>query len=173
MTHRIMNTIAELAAAFRRALDLLPGNLRPIALRDFPRGSCGDASDLLGTYLVERGLGPFEWVSADRTAGCNGWQCQTHVWLRQNALIVDITADQFEEGRAPVIVTYDSPWHRSWIEQRSRVADFRKAGSIEFVALNRAYVGLIREADARLCNVVHSAQEPHASGDVSAKQQRS
>ena len=43
-----------------------------------------------------------------RAAAGNG---REHVWLRQNDIVIDITADQFDEGQAKVIVTRHSPWH--------------------------------------------------------------
>jgi hypothetical protein len=35
----------------------------------------------------------------------------SHVWIEQNGLIVDVTADQFDDVDDPVIVTRDGAWH--------------------------------------------------------------
>ncbi len=76
------------ASAFRAALER--GSLRLISLVEFPKGSCGDTCELLGQFLADSGLG--DWLY------CSGQQdepFQTHAWLEQHGLILDITADQF------------------------------------------------------------------------------
>ncbi|RNL60664.1 hypothetical protein EFK50_20355 [Nocardioides marmoriginsengisoli] len=67
---------------------------------------------LLGEYLRESGLGDFHTRSGVRE--CDG-ERRTHAWMVQDGLIVDITADQFPDACAAVIVTRDSSWHQSWL----------------------------------------------------------
>jgi hypothetical protein len=75
-----------------------------ITLREFPRGSCGDATLLLAKYLEENKCGKFDYVCGEREEF-------SHAWLQRDRLIVDITADQFDDQNSPVIVTEDHDWH--------------------------------------------------------------
>jgi hypothetical protein len=86
-------------------------------LRDFPRGACGDASLLLGKYLQVQRCGLAHYVLGER-AGL------PHAWLQLHGFIVDITADQFEDQSASVIVSTDSSWHRSFNGKMHSPADF-------------------------------------------------
>lgn len=96
------STITQQATAFRRAIEQCRDRLRAISLKDFPHGSCGDATDMLGMFLTDA----IE-VKADYVSGWNTGQ--SHAWLMYSGLFIDITADQF--GKAPVIVTAESDWH--------------------------------------------------------------
>jgi hypothetical protein len=84
-------------------------------LRSFPRGSCGDASILLGEYLHQQGCGVWDYVGGERD--CN---LHSHAWLEQNGLIVDITAGQFDDVDEAIIVTMDRKWHRQFIYPEPR-----------------------------------------------------
>ena len=80
--------------------------LRLPSLADFPKGSCGDASELLGQYLSDSGLGTWGYRS--------GMQLDpvfSHAWVERDGLIVDITADQFPDVSEPVLLTTDRTWH--------------------------------------------------------------
>jgi hypothetical protein len=100
------------AIRFRKEIEKSdPDVLRLIFFGRFPRGCCGDASNLLATYLKEKGLGDFGYVLAYRGSAEEGTHRQ-HAWLEQDDLIVDITADQFEDAEQGVIVSVDSAWHR-------------------------------------------------------------
>lgn len=92
------------ASRFRRALEL--GGLGRPSLEQFPRGSCGDASELLGQFFSDVGLGGwfYRW-------GFDNAQL-SHGWIERDGLIVDITADQFAEISEPVLVRTDRSWHR-------------------------------------------------------------
>jgi hypothetical protein len=96
------STITQQATAFRRAIEQCKDRLRAISLKDFPHGSCGDASDMLGMFLTDAINVQADYVS--------GWHSgQSHAWLMYSGLFIDITADQF--GKAPVVVTTESDWH--------------------------------------------------------------
>ncbi len=50
------------------------------------------------------------YISAERgTISDNTWT--SHAWLAKGTLVIDITADQFIDGPAPVIVSNSSAWH--------------------------------------------------------------
>src|SRR2546430_1217861 len=116
--------ILQTATRFRVALDDLDRSLFPEHLRDFPHGCCSDVSDLLATYLHDIGLGDFDLISAEReTASDSTVPFQTHAWLGQGNLIIDITADQFSENEESVIVHTSSTWHDTF-----RVSSSRSAG---------------------------------------------
>jgi hypothetical protein len=127
---------------------MIPRKDRGASLADFPHGSCSDAADLLGTYLSERQFGEFEYVSGERQCPSDPTRRHSHAWLEQGSLIIDITADQFEEANDPVLVTRDSVWHCSWTLTRRRVAGFRSAGSFDVGALERIYKAAVIRAHA-------------------------
>jgi hypothetical protein len=63
-----MNDVAveRLALQMRKAIDAVRREELPFPMSQFPQGSCGDASLLLGAYLVDRGFAGFEYVCGER-----------------------------------------------------------------------------------------------------------
>src|SRR5437764_756395 len=105
--------LREMAARFRQAIEAVPHVDRPIALQSFPRGSCGDASLLLGAYLVDNDITGFEYVCGERgDKSRDTWT--SHGWLRNGTCVVDITADQFADGPSGIVVADPSTWHTSF-----------------------------------------------------------
>jgi hypothetical protein len=107
--------IHRLAVKMRDGIESIPLSERPIGLEAFPLGACSDASLLLGAYLKDCGHGEFTLISAER--GCfedNSWT--SHAWLMWGRLIVDITADQFEDAPKHLIVMPQSIWHKTFKE---------------------------------------------------------
>ena len=74
----------------RQALEIL--SLDQVILKNFPYACCGNASNLVATYLEAQGYGGFEYV-----LGQNEEETKSHAWLfsLQSNSIVDLTADQF------------------------------------------------------------------------------
>lgn len=108
--------LREVAGQVRRALEA--GGLRSVGFGAFPRGSCGDASQLLGRYLSDEGHG--EWMY---TMGLGPEPRGTHAWVQRGDIIIDITADQFDEIDEAVVVTRDWSWHAQFgAGKGSRVA---------------------------------------------------
>lgn len=101
--------IQRLASVFRTAIMQCPRS-DLFSFRNFPRGSCGDTSILLGQYLYEQGQGIWTYASGERVSD----DFQSHAWLEKDGLIVDITADQFDDIDEPVIVTHDGSWHKQF-----------------------------------------------------------
>lgn len=94
--------VEKLARRMRSAIEALQPEKLPITMVAFPVGSCGDVSLLLGTYLKDSGIPDFEYVSGDRGShNDNTWT--SHAWLARGSLIVDITADQFEDAPGKII----------------------------------------------------------------------
>lgn len=98
--------VREACTAFRAALQKTTP--RPVGLKDFPDGACGDTSELLADFLRFSGFGNPVFVS-----GRNGDHTSTHAWLELGDLIVDITADQFDDVDDQIIVTTDRTWYEA------------------------------------------------------------
>lgn len=115
----------ELATRFRKGIEAVSANQRPIGLQSFPHGACGDASLLLGAWLVDHGVSGFMYICGER--GCrenNTWT--SHAWLQRGTCVVDITADQFTDAPSSVVVADPSPWHHSFETERPIESDFRR-----------------------------------------------
>lgn len=126
----------------RSAIEALPREKLPITMLAFPAGSCGDVSLLLGTYLKDSGIPDFEYVSGDRGShDANTWT--SHAWLARGSLVVDITADQFEDAPGKIIVSEDSVWHRTFKAELGQPSDFRDWSGPGTYHLHTVY-GLLR-----------------------------
>ena len=117
--------VKELSTSFREAIENVDiGKLTVCDLtvcdffRDFPRGRCGDASELLAKYLLENG------IKAIYVSGVNGER--THAWLEYCDYIIDITADQFKENDTKVLVTKDKRFNDEFKEQNRYYPDKEK-----------------------------------------------
>lgn len=115
------SAIRAAAGRFRAAFD--EGGLSHAGFQRFPRGACGDASELLGEYLRNCGLG--EWTYCSGISPPDGDMFQSsHGWLERDGVIVDITADQFATGQPAVVVTRDPSWYATF----QRLGGARRAG---------------------------------------------
>jgi hypothetical protein len=128
----LVHRLATLASQFRSALTTWAPTTLPIGLQAFPRGACGDASLLLARYIEETVGDMPEYVS-----GKDG--NQSHGWLELNGIIIDITADQFDDVNDPVVVTTNLSWHQRFKEQSRRAV-----GIDDYDALNTAYQEIIK-----------------------------
>jgi hypothetical protein len=102
---------------FRNAIENCDKSLLPISFASFPKGSSFDASFILSQFLKEEGWGNFDYVSGHRKG-------ISHSWLCNDEIIVDITADQFEDNNRKVIVMKNSEWHITFSGQIQRAVDF-------------------------------------------------
>lgn len=129
-------TVYRLALRFRLAiLRSGPATSRLATLREFPRGACSDASLLLAKYLQVNECGLSHYVLGERRG-------LRHVWLQLHGLVVDITADQFEDQDAGVIVSSDSAWHAAFNGKIHSPADFCLYDRQTVFELTRAYEGI-------------------------------
>lgn len=119
-----INDIEASAQRFRRALDEIHEHLG-VPFDQFPRGCCGDTSELLAAFLTDAGLGIFRYVSGWREDGST-----SHAWLEQEGVVVDVTADQFEDYIGRPFVTTDRTWHTQFLRRQDarENGDFREAG---------------------------------------------
>jgi len=98
-----MNDIKRLVNQFREAIDEArdAGEFnKDSSFGRFPRGCCGDASDLLAQFLLENDI---------KTYYVGGtYKDWFHAWLiTSNEIIIDITGDQFKYD--PDFLKYDKP----------------------------------------------------------------
>ncbi|MCP1161350.1 hypothetical protein [Bacillus infantis] len=107
----------SLAIEFRASIDELKSlRLECKWLSRFPRGRCGDTSDLFGKYLADHGL------ISEYVYGFS--DTQSHGWIEIEGLIIDLTADQFEGISEKMLITNNRHWHSKFGNQIRRQADF-------------------------------------------------
>lgn len=128
----MINQITVHATNFRSLIERSPTRQLPVTLQNFPRGACGDAALLLAEYLSERGYGPFRYVLGEREG-------RSHAWIEGHGLIIDITADQFEDFDQPVFVSDTSTWHQTFDGEDLHEADFRLYDSYTSSMMGAAY----------------------------------
>ena len=101
----------EIARNFRHAIESLDATDYESSshFKEFPKGCCGDSSDLLRHHLY----------SVDITSEyiCGMDKNGSHAWLESNGFIIDITADQFDEINERIIITKDRRWHSTFKNQ--------------------------------------------------------
>ena len=125
--------IFQLASRFRLAiLRSKPSTCSLASLENFPHGACGDASLLLAKYLQVNKCGHSLYVLGERHG-------HRHAWLQLQEITVDITADQFDDQAAGVIVSADSSWHSSFNGKIHNIADFCLYDRHTVFQLTRAY----------------------------------
>lgn len=77
----------------------------------FPAGCCGDTTNLLGLFLKQQYDKDTLYISA---SGLGDNSDQSHAWLLCDGIIIDITADQFNDlgyEVSPVIISEQSHFH--------------------------------------------------------------
>ncbi len=114
-----MNDIYNLfieSLKLRKAIEKCDKNQIPNSFESFPKDCCRDAHLILSKYLIEKGLGEFDLILGMR------WK-KSHAWLLQNKIILDITADQFDDQKEKVIVTTNSKWHDAFNGTVLQIAD--------------------------------------------------
>jgi hypothetical protein len=107
MADQLIEKIQDLSLRFRRAIEATAPASLPVTFHRFPSGACGDATALLGQYLIDNGIEPVEYI-----CGLKGGR--SHAWVRVGDIVADITADQFPDVNEPVIVTRDLAWHQKY-----------------------------------------------------------
>ena len=134
-------TIRSIAQRMRFALETLPFRNRFLTLEPFPKACCGDASLLLGAYLVDQGHTGFRYICGER-GEMHGGTWTSHAWLANGPLIVDITADQFPDGPGAVIVSRRSLWHAQFEVEYGAESEFRRYSGPGVIHLHQAYAAL-------------------------------
>jgi len=110
----------------------------PVTLQNFPHGACGDASLLLARYLSERGCGEFRYILGLRDGN-------SHAWLQQGPLIIDITGDQFADNpHGPVYVGEDQAWFVGFAGEDQHTADYSIFDDNTKAMLSASYARITR-----------------------------
>jgi hypothetical protein len=130
------NTLKKAASDFRDLIMNTEKNSLPLTLQDFPNGACGDTTLLLGHHLAELGHGKFRYYLGWR----NG---KSHAWLQAGTVIVDITADQFEDFDDPVFVSDRSSWHEGFAGSDQHAAHLAVFGEATEAILRSAYGAIL------------------------------
>jgi hypothetical protein len=138
--------LRQLASAFRKALVAVvehnaKAGVTGLPIRVFPDGACGEASKLLATYLREQKCGTFDYHFGQRRG-------KWHAWLARPELVVDITADQFDDQDAAVIVARRSLWHESFHDIRVCSAYFDHYHHCDRDRLQSFYDSIVLQIDA-------------------------
>lgn len=136
-----LESISVLAHRLRRAIESVPPDELPLGMRTFPSGACGDAALLLGAYFADSDEHGFSYVVGSRGNMDDGtWT--SHAWIERGGVVVDITADQFADAPAVVIVSANSAWHRGFASELHGPADFRKWRGASIAELHQLYARL-------------------------------
>lgn len=136
------DNLTKAVAKFRAAIEKSdPATLPTIGLQNFPYGACGDAALLLAKYLQENEYGEFDYMLGDREG-------YSHAWLQRESLIIDITADQFDDQETTVIVTEDHSWHSLFNGEPQNIANFSIYEPQSFVyEMERTYSVILRHIE--------------------------
>ena len=106
----LQSRIRTIAEVTRKAIENYPKAKINVGLQRFPQGTSGHASAILGQCLKDFLDIEFDYVVGQFNEKENS---PSHAWLQNKDFIVDITADQFDEFESPILVTTNSPWHKS------------------------------------------------------------
>lgn len=108
----LLLAIEGLAMAARRGLEAMTPTQRGIGFADFPRGTCGPVSELMGRIVLERTGHLGRYVVGDGHPALSSQQ--SHAWLEVDRLIVDLTYDQFLGTGLSGWVFDASDWHAAF-----------------------------------------------------------
>lgn len=118
--------LRSIALATREKIELAIKELPyvDVELQSFPSGACEVASVILGLHLKSVfGLDVVQ--SVGKRSILNDYRENNHVWLTiDNSIIIDITADQFDDYQDQVFVGTDSAFHSSFEVYDTRPVDF-------------------------------------------------
>lgn len=145
-----MEYIKLLAKKFRDAIECAKENGERDKLHfflKFPRGCCGDASDLLAKYLSDNGIKTFQ-IRGDYFEPTP----QSHTWLStEDNIIIDITGDQFSNNvlydyfDIPVYVGLESDFHKKFQNRNYyRNTDFDVIDNTAKYQLNDLYQKIMK-----------------------------
>lgn len=108
--------LVRIRAAFER---MDKSNL-PVTFNSFPLGACGDTCEVLAELLRELGHGSSQYKAGRRENG------NSHAWLEIDSVIIDITADQFDEIPDPVYMGPSNFWYQSFEIQQEHEAGYSR-----------------------------------------------
>ena len=131
-----MENIQALITNFRRAIDIAKRNGefdKDCSFSRFSNGCCGDASDLLGMYLLKHGVRS-SYVCGNRYFDGPEEGTQSHAWLDVNGWIADITGDQFRTQS--IYLNYNIPDYYGPIDDFHRLFDVEERDVSPFLGFS-------------------------------------
>lgn len=131
---KLLIELRQHANTFREAIINIDRSLYPGSLdfKQFPKGCCGNASEMLARYLYKLGY-EVEYIGAVRKRSDGKSGTESHGWLECEGIMIDITADQFP-GMNCIIVKPKGKKNHLGFKEKNR----HQIGS-------KPIVGLIRE----------------------------
>lgn len=134
-----LELISKLATEFRNSIEQLEFEEygESCWFSDFPRGCCGDTSDLFIKHLKQYG------VKSQYVWGMRGKQ--SHAWIEIDGLIIDLTADQFEEIKVPIMVTFDQSMHSSFTIRGRRYEGYDEFDDYNSKRLSFLYNNIVKK----------------------------
>ena len=114
----------------REAFEQIDKTNITVGFEQFPYGSCGDTCEVLAEILGELGYGSFRYICGVNDAG------QSHAWLKQESIIIDITADQFENIDESVYLGVSNEWYDSFEIIDEHPAGYRRFNRDEVIELS-------------------------------------
>lgn len=144
--------LEQFVSEFREALQAVVGSGRVFNIsisKRFPHACCDDSSLLLARYLSEQG-----YPGALRIHGRNGGnlnEIDTHVWLKLNDHLIDITGSQFEGYQQPeILIARENAFLASFeVHDELRVADYRRTKMLPQYDFNEAYDAIVSRIPGR------------------------
>ena len=134
--------LKKLALDVRNAIEKMDISEFPdsCSFERFPRGCCGDSSDLLSKHYMLNG------IMAEYVCGINE-KGQSHAWLEHKGFIIDITADQFEEIKDKVLVTDERGWHKQFKEIERQIHDYESFNRRNKERLSKIFANISKKID--------------------------
>lgn len=118
MNYDKRNELLKECKIIRNILEKNKNNMDVEWFKFFPRGCCKEASLVLAKHLHKKEFGIADIICGERN-------CETHIWLEIEGVIVDITADQFEDIDEAVIVVESSIFHDKFEKKgKSKYTDY-------------------------------------------------
>lgn len=135
--------IRQYGLKFRKAIESLTTSEFPQSsfFENFPRGCCGDTSNLFAKYLSKKG------IDALYVWGINQ-NDYSHAWLEYRGVIIDLTADQFPEIHDKVIVSKESDWYKQFTMQGRYKSDFEEFNQYNSQRLGQVYKNIMNRLES-------------------------
>jgi len=123
----------------RSAFESIDKSNLPVTFKQFPKGSCGDTCEVLAEYLKDLGYGDFKYISGKLENG------DSHAWILQNGIIIDITSDQFCEISTPVYFGPANSWYNQFDIQSKHTAGYENLDPRSKAALLCVHSKIVKE----------------------------
>ncbi len=137
-----MEAMKEDLRKIRIAFEHMDKSNIPVTFINFPRGACGDTCEVLAEILKELEYGSFRYVAGRRKNG------NSHAWLEQRGLIIDITADQFDEITESIYVGPSNSWYQQFEVQQKHEAGYSRLDAYSAAELSDVHSRVIAEINA-------------------------